>query len=203
MFFRRVCLFFVLMALSLSLELPNLNSETLTCNPDDLRALSSFSNCLESTTPGWNWNSTYSPGCCTWTGVTCDNSTGFGRRVVGLELGSKRLVGKICGSLADLNQLRVLNFSHNFLEGSLPDDLFNLQNIEIIDIGNNAFVGSINIKGMCTISTKIRVLNFSHNYFSGEVPKDLANCTSLQHLSSDENSLSGSLLESLFQLQNL
>ncbi|KAM4088231.1 hypothetical protein ACB094_07G055300 [Castanea mollissima] len=212
------------MALSLSFELPNLNSETLTCNPDDLRALTGFSNCLDSTIPEWNWNSTDSPGCCAWTGVTCDNSTGFDRRVVGLELGSKRLVGKICGSLADLNQLRVLNFSHNFLGGSLPDDLFNLQNIEIIDISNNAFVGSINNKAsknfknfnleykqhskqilhsMCTISTKIRVLNFSNNYFSGEVPKDLSNCTSLQHLSFDENMLSGSLLESLFQLKNL
>ena len=120
-----------------------------------------------------------------------------------MELGSKRLVGKICGSLAGLNQLRVLNFSHNFLQGSLPDELFSLPNVEIIDINNNAFVGSINNKGMCTISTKIRVLNFSDNYFSGGVPKDLANCTSLQHLSFDENILSGSLPESLFQLKNL
>ena len=172
------------MALSLSLELPNLNSETLTCNPDDLRALNGFSNCLVSTIPGWN--STDSPGCCTWTGVTCDNSTGFDRRVVGLELGSKRLSGKICGSLAGLNQLRVLNFSHNFLQGSLPDELFSLPNIEIIDISNNAFVGSINNKGMCTTSTRIQVLNFSNNQFSGEVPKGLENCASLQHLSFDE-----------------
>nr|POE88964.1 phytosulfokine receptor 1 [Quercus suber] len=131
------------MALSLSFELPNLNSETLTCNPDDLGALTGFSNCLESTIPEWNWNSTDFPGCCAWTGVTCDNSTGFNRRVVGLELGSKRLVGKICGSLADLNQLRVLNFSNNFLGWSFPDDLFNLPNIEIIDISNNDFVGSM------------------------------------------------------------
>ncbi|KAK4564214.1 hypothetical protein RGQ29_006338 [Quercus rubra] len=189
--------------MALSFELPSLNSETLTCNPDDLRALTGFSNCLESTIPEWSWNSTDSPGCCAWTGVTCDNSTGFDRRVVGLELGSKRLVGKICGSLAGLNQLRVVNFSHNFLGGSLPDDLFKLQNIEIIDISNNAFVGSINNKGMCITSTKIRVLNFSNNYFSGAVPKDLANCTSLQHLSFDENNLSGSLPESLFQLKNL
>ena len=35
MFFWGFCLFFVLMALSLSFELPNLNFETLTCNPDE------------------------------------------------------------------------------------------------------------------------------------------------------------------------
>ena len=57
---------------SLSLKLRNLNSKTLTCNLDDFRALNGFSSCLLSTTPGWN--STHSPGCCTWTGVTCDNS---------------------------------------------------------------------------------------------------------------------------------
>ena len=93
MFFRRICLFFVLMALGLSLQLPNLNSETLTCNPDDLRALNGFSNCLVSTIPGWN--STDSPGCYTWTGVTSDNSISFDRRVVGLELGNKRLIGNV------------------------------------------------------------------------------------------------------------
>ena len=77
------------------------------------------------------------------------------------------LSGKICGSLAGLNQLRVLNFSHDFLQGSLLDELFSLPNIKIIDISNNAFVGSINNKGMCTISTRIQVLNFSNNQFSG------------------------------------
>ena len=76
---------FVLLALSF--ELQNLNSETLTCNLDDFRALNGFSSCLESTIAGWN--NTSSPGCCTWTGITCDNSTVSCRRVVGLELGSK------------------------------------------------------------------------------------------------------------------
>ena len=107
--FRGFCLYLVLLALSL--EPQNLKSEELTCNPTDLRALAGFSNCLESAIA--RWNSTVSPDCCTWSGITCDNSTVSGRRVVGLELGSKRLTGKICESLAGLNQLRVLNLSHN------------------------------------------------------------------------------------------
>ncbi|KAL4614873.1 hypothetical protein ACB092_07G084000 [Castanea dentata] len=197
--YRGFCLYLVLLALSLKPE--NLKSEELTCNPNDMRALAGFSNCLESAIAGWN--GTVSPDCCTWTGITCDNSTVSGRRVVGLELGSKRLTGKICESLAGLNQLRVLNLSHNFLWGTLPAELFRLQNIEIIDLSNNDFLGSINNKGMCTISTRIQVLNFSNNHFSGQVPKDLANCTFLNHLSFDGNSLSGSLPETLFQLKNL
>ena len=83
--YRFFCLFLVLLALSL--EPQNLKSWELTCNPNDLRALAGFSNCLESAIAGWN--RTVSPDCCTWTGITCDNSTFSGRRVVGLELGSK------------------------------------------------------------------------------------------------------------------
>ena len=196
--YRGFCLYLVLLALSL--EPQNLKSEELTCNPTDLRALASFSNCLESAIAGWN--STVSPDCCTWSGIICDNSTVSGRRVVGLELGSKRLTGKICESLAGLNQLRVLNLSHNFLWDSLPAELFSLQNIEIIDLSNNDFLGSINNKGMRTISTRIEVINFSNNHFSGQVPKDLANCTFLNHLSSGGNSLLGSSPEIFFQLKN-
>nr|POE57136.1 phytosulfokine receptor 1 [Quercus suber] len=195
------------MALSLSFELPNLNSETLTCNPDDLRALTGFSNCLESTIPEWNWNSSDSPGCCAWTGVTCDNSSGSDRRVVGLELGSKRLVGKICKSLADLNQLRVLNFSHNFLGGSLPDDLFNLQNIEIIDISNNAFVGSINNKGSLPESLfqlkNLSELNLQGNRISGSLSNGIGNLSNLVKLDISSNLFSGVLPDIFMRLARL
>jgi Leucine-rich repeat (LRR) protein len=198
--FRGFCLFvFALMDLSFNPWL--LKSEKLTCNSIDLRALTGFYNCVDSEIAG-TWNKTASPDCCSWTGVICDSSTVSGTRVVGLELGSKRLTGKICGSLAELYHLRVLNLSYNFLSGSLPAELFKLQNLEVIDVSNNDFSGSIN-RGMCRTSTGIQVLNFSNNHFSGEVPKDLANCTSLQYLSFDKNSLSGSLPESIFQLQDL
>ncbi|XP_030942710.1 phytosulfokine receptor 1-like [Quercus lobata] len=204
MFFRRICLLFVLMFLGLSLQLPNLNSETLTCNPDDLRALNGFSNCLVSTIPGWN--GTDSPGCCTWTGVTCDNSTGFDRRVVGLELGSKILSGKICGSLVGLNQLRVLNFSHNFLQGSLPDELFSLPNIEIIDISNNGFVGSIN-KGSLPESffqlKNLSELNLRGNSISGSLSNGIGNLSNLVKLEISSNLFSGVLPDIFMRLARL
>jgi len=201
MAFRGFCLFF-LAVLALSFEPWLLKSEKLTCNSVDLGALIGFYNCVDSEIFGSGWNKTASPDCCSWTGVICDSSTVSGTRVVGLELGSKRLTGKICGSLAELYHLRVLNLSDNYLSGSLPAELFKLQNLEVIDVSNNDFTGSIN-RGMCRTSTGIRVLNFYNNHFSGEVPKDLANCTSLHYLSFAKNSLSGSLPESVFQLQNI
>ncbi|RDX78566.1 Phytosulfokine receptor 1, partial [Mucuna pruriens] len=170
-------------------------SENFTISPNDLKSLTGFSNCLESTIP--DWNSSTSPDYCTWSGVTC-----VGTRVVSLELGSKTLTGKICESLAGLDQLRVLNLSHNFFTGSLPHNLFHLQNLQVMDMSNNHFEGSINM-AVCSSFTQLRVFKLSNNFFSGEIPGNLGNCSSLQHLSINGNDLSGSLPESIFQLQNL
>ncbi|XP_065623937.1 leucine-rich repeat receptor protein kinase EMS1-like [Quercus suber] len=147
------------------------------------------------------------------TGVTCDNSTGFDRRVVGLELGSKRLSGKICGSLAGLNQLRVLNFSHNFLKGSLPDELFSLPNIEIIDISNNAFVGSINNKDENILSESLlesffqlknlSELNLQGNSISGSLSNRIGNLSNLVKLDISSNLFSGVLPDIFTRLARL
>ncbi|KHN46852.1 Phytosulfokine receptor 1 [Glycine soja] len=170
-------------------------SQNFTSSPNDLKALIGFSRCLESAIP--DWNSSTSSDYCTWSGVTC-----VGTRVVRLELGSTQLTGKICESLACLDQLRVLKLSKNLFTGSLPHSLFHLPNLEIMDFSNNQFEGSINTT-MCSSFTQLRVFKLSSNYFSGEIPRNLGDCSSLQHLSINKNNLSGSLPESIFLLQNL
>ncbi|TKY62977.1 Phytosulfokine receptor 1 [Spatholobus suberectus] len=175
-------------------------SQNLTSSPNDFEALTGFSSCLESAIP--DWSSSTSPDHCTWSGVTCDALPGVGTRVVRLELGSTRLTGKICESLAGLDQLRVLNLSHNLFTGSLPGNLFHLQNLEVMDLSNNYFEGSINT-AVCSSFSLLQEFKLSYNFFSGEIPGNLGNCSSLQHLSINGNDLSGSLPESIFQLQNL
>lgn len=177
-------------------------SQNFTSNPiNDFKALTGFSKCLESAIPDWNIST--SPNHCTWPGVTCDATT----RVVHLELGSRKLAGKICDeSLAGLDQLRVLNLSHNFLSGFLPNKLFHhLHNLEVIDLSNNHLDGSINAatSTSCAYSTRVRILKLSNNFFSGEIPESLGDCSSLQHLFIDGNDLSGTIPKSIFQLQNL
>ncbi|CAJ1790135.1 unnamed protein product [Sphenostylis stenocarpa] len=104
--------------------------------------------------------------------------------------------------LAGLDELRILNLSHNFFTGSLPDNLFHLQNLEVMDFSNNHLQGSINTV-VCSTFTQLRIFKLSHNSFSGKVPGNLGKCSSLQHLSIDGNDLSGTLPESIFQVQNL
>ncbi|KAF2294143.1 hypothetical protein GH714_007842 [Hevea brasiliensis] len=193
----------------------------MACNPSDLLALNGFSNCLTSKIDGWN--STASD-CCTWTGVTCDNSTYLSKRVIGLELGNKRLTGMICESLAGLDQLRILNLSHNLLHGTLPAKVFGLQNLEVLDLSNNDFVDSIPPIGKMS---SIRYVDLSKNYFKGSINATLCEThpiykfstwqvtislvkfqevlgnVLLQHLFLNSNSLSGNFPESLLQLQNL
>ncbi|KAL2564926.1 hypothetical protein GLYMA_19G100700v4 [Glycine max] len=172
-------------------ESQNLTSSSL----NDLEGLIGFSSCLESAIP--DWNSYASPDYCTWSGVTC-----VGTSVVRLELGSTRLMGKICESLVGLDQLRVLNLSDNLFTGSLPNTLFHLQNLEVMDLSNNHFEGPINT-AICSSLPQLRVIKLSGNLFSGKIPGNLGNCSSLQHLSINENNLSGSLPGSIFQLQYL
>ncbi|KAG6652035.1 hypothetical protein CIPAW_06G155400 [Carya illinoinensis] len=192
--FRRFFLSFLLSAFFLS-EVSISSSSSLACNSNDLKALTGLSNCLGSEIAGWN--SVASPDCCNWTGVTCDSSTFSGRRVVGLELGSRKLKGKICESLADLDQLRFLNLSHNFLSGSLPGYLFRLQDLEIIDISFNDFVDPIN-GGMCALSSSIR-----DNGFSGPLKNGIANLSNLEKLDISSNLFSGILPDAFGSLTRL
>lgn len=214
-----LCFTFIL--LTISFKAPFTRSENFSCNSNDLRSLTSFSSSIDY---GLDWNTSDS-NCCTWIGVTCDNSTVPSKRVVRLELGSKRLKGKISESLAGLDQLSILNLSQNFLHGYLPARLLHLQNLEIIDSSNNDLVGPLpggsnlssiryvdisrnNFNGsvdaaLCESSSYIHTLNLGNNYFTGEVPANFGRCSSLQQLFLNDNHLSGNLPKSLWQLRNL
>ncbi|GKV35426.1 hypothetical protein SLEP1_g43690 [Rubroshorea leprosula] len=205
-----------------SIQISILRSQEVSCNSNDLMALKGFSSCLESNITSWNISSS---DCCTWTGVTCDNSTVTSKRVISLELGGEKLTGTICESLASLDQLRILNLSHDSLRGSLTTKLFQMQNLKVLNLSGNYFVGPIpantdlpsilnlNISknsfsgtvdgNLCNFFPHIKHLDFSYNRFPGEVPAALGNCTSLQHLFLNRNNFTSNLPKSLFQLQHL
>ncbi|KAL5171889.1 Phytosulfokine receptor 1 [Glycine soja] len=183
-------------------------TQNFTSSPNDLKALIGFSRCLESAIP--DWNSSTSSDYCTWSGVTC-----VGTRVVRLELGSTQLTGKICESLACLDQLRVLKLSKNLFTGSLPHSLFHLPNLEIMDFSNNQFEGSIDTT-MCSSFTQLRdnklsrplsegvgklsnLLEFdiSNNEFSGILPNIFGGLTRLKVFYAGSNRFTGPLPASL------
>ncbi|CAH1441050.1 unnamed protein product [Lactuca virosa] len=202
-------------------------SQNLTCNSDDLRGLRGFINGLESPIVGW-WPTTSSSlssfNCCNWIGITCNSSSG---RIVGLELPEKRLTGSFSDSFSNLDQLRTLNLSHNYLKGPLPLSLFHLPHLEVVDLSSNrlnrVLPSNINLPALqvldlsdnsfmgflpsllCVNSTGIgiRVLRFGMNYFNGTISPQFQNCPSLEHLDVAFNYLSGVIPKFLFRLPKL
>ncbi|KAJ8775073.1 hypothetical protein K2173_020077 [Erythroxylum novogranatense] len=184
----------------------------MACNSNDLTALNGFSNCLASKIDGWE----STKDCCTWHGVTCDNSsTVSSKRVVSLDLGNKKIAGRICESIGGLDQLRTLNLSHNFFYGNPPPNLFRLQHLEVLDLSSNNLVGP-ELDGIHLPS--IRYFDISTNHFNGSADAALCenspniqwwdfnnfwSCTSLLQLYLNGNNLSGSFPEILLQLKLL
>jgi len=87
-------LWVLIIVLGLCFQSRLLNSQNLSCHPNDLRALEDFLRGLESVIDGWGSNS--SSNCCTWPGINCNSSFSRGlndsrssNRVVKLELGKK------------------------------------------------------------------------------------------------------------------
>ncbi|KAK4774621.1 hypothetical protein SAY86_009556 [Trapa natans] len=201
-----------------------LNSQNLTCDDGDLRALRNLSRALDSGIDGWGGENS-SSNCCDWPGVLCNSSTG---RVVRLVLGSRRLKGNLRAvepSFRSLDQLQVVNLSRNLLKESIPDSILRLPNLEVIDLSYNEFSGPVPMTfdlpslrffdisqnslsgplpvGICVNSTQVRFLNLSVNYFSGVIPSGFGNCGLLEDLILGTNNLNGGFPEDIFQLGRL
>ncbi|KAI7993322.1 Phytosulfokine receptor 1 [Camellia lanceoleosa] len=77
-----------------------------------------------------------------------------------------------------LDQLRTLNLFINFLGGSLPLSLFQLPNLQVIDLSKNDFSGSI----LISINLHfLEIFDISHNSFENSVPVGICiNSTRIQ-----------------------
>ncbi|KAL7601741.1 hypothetical protein Lser_V15G26330 [Lactuca serriola] len=87
--------------------------------------------------------------------------------------------------------LQVLDLSHNFLTGELPDCLWNFKQLKVLNMGHNNLSGRIPTSVESLI--KLKVLYLYDNNFSGELPMSLKNCTSLNSLNLGGNKFSGNV----------
>ncbi|KAG5569084.1 hypothetical protein H5410_058850 [Solanum commersonii] len=172
-------------------------------------------------TSSWNMNKD----CCSWDGIICDEMTGH---VIELDLSCSQLVGKIDSnsSLFQLSHLQRLNLSMNDFDGShlspkfgmlaslthldlswadfsglygiIPESIFNLPNLETLDLSYNDQLNGYFPKTKWNSSASLMELNLVG------VPKCLWNLTHLEYMDLQDNRAKGPLFPQFTSgLQNL
>ena len=135
-----------------------------------------------------------------WYGVATE-SRGRVRR---LELADNQLSGSIPAQLGNLSDLNVLRLQVNSLSGRIPPELGNLSNLMVLNLEGNELSGEIpsDLAGM----RSLLAFNLGNNQLTGSIPPALAGIGGLKQLVLENNQLSGPIpleLERLSQLELL
>nr|WHO55008.1 receptor-like protein EIX2 [Nitraria sibirica] len=115
-------------------------------------------------------------------------------RLEHLDLSNNAFSGSIDRVLCNLmeeSELQVLNLRGNRLSGEIPDCWTLWQQLIVMDLGNNNFIGELP-KSIGTLSL-LRSMHIQKNYLSGVVPVSLVNCTELVTLDLSENEFVGTI----------
>ena len=164
---------------------------------DDKTALTAFYNGTggASWTNNTNWLSNEPLG--DWHGVDTNDDG----RVTDLDLYDNNLTGSIPSQLGNLTELEVLYLNHNKLTGSIPTEIGNLSNLTELWLQGNQLSGSIPTRIGDLSNLKGLYLNV--NQLSDSIPAELGNLSNLKTLLLDQNQLSGSIPAQLGNLSNL
>ncbi|CAM6036392.1 unnamed protein product [Sphagnum compactum] len=148
----------VLFALVLLSSAVSSNCEVIFYLDDDLKALQTILGDWNQTTPsvstilpGWRTSNQTAYPCFSeaWKGVLCGqyaipNSTNRWSVVVGLILDDASIVGTLTPAIGDLTNLVILSLTNNpGLTGPIPTEINNLAVLQILDLHDNNFNGTI------------------------------------------------------------
>ncbi|XP_050369522.1 receptor-like protein 2 [Argentina anserina] len=118
-----------------------------------------------------------------------------------LDLSFNNFNGSISSGLGKCSKLQVFRAAHNYLSGSLPEDIFNVTTLEEISLPLNSLNGAVS--DAIANLTSLITLDLSYNQLSGVLPLHLGKLSKLKHILLDFNHLEGSLPPSLMNCTNL
>ncbi len=126
------------------------------------------------------WGQNDNYAVCSWEGITCTNGS-----VTELYLYNNELSGSIPPELGNLTNLQVLGLPLNQLSGSIPPELGRLTNVTFFALFSNQLTGSI--PPALGNLTNVQYLSLAGNQLRGNIPPELGNLTNLSvlDLSSD------------------
>ncbi|KAF8027801.1 hypothetical protein BT93_E0660 [Corymbia citriodora subsp. variegata] len=122
-------------------------------------------------------------------------------RLKELNLSCVSLLSPIPPVLANFSSLKSLGLRYCGLNGDFPVSIFQLPNLEVLDIGGNS-----NLSGFFPKlhwGSPMKLLDLSNTQFSGEIPASIGNLTFLNELIAEDCYFSGSLPSSLGHLPHL
>ena len=133
----------------------------------------------------------------TWYGVETDSNG----RVTELDLFDNQLMGSIPAELGDLANLELLNLGGNRLTGTIPAGLGDLVNLGALMLGGNQLTGSIPPE--LGRLTNLYWLFLNINQLAGPIPPELGRLLNLEELLLRHNQLTGSIPPELGNLTSL
>ncbi|KAL0694705.1 hypothetical protein Bca4012_061885 [Brassica carinata] len=141
------------------------------CDPQDRESLLWFSGNVSSSVSPLNWSLTID--CCSWEGITCDDTSESHVTAVSLPL--KGLSGNLSSSVQNLQRLSHLDLSHNLLSGPLPPGFFSaLDFLMVLNLSYNKFSGELPLEqsfgdGSNRFFFPIQTVDLSSNLLQGEI----------------------------------
>ena len=150
------------------------------------------------TLEGTNGNLNWSPDVriSSWDGVTIENN-----RVTRLDLDEHRLNGTIPPELGNLDNLLILSLDNRQLTDEIPPELGNLDNLIVLSLRNNQLKGEIPPE--LGNLDNLKGLYLDSNQLTGEIPPELGNLDNLTGLALAINQLTGEIPPELGNLDNL
>lgn len=133
----------------------------------------------------------------TWNGIKTDELG----RVIAIGRKMDNLTGELPDEIGDLEYLEIINMAGNHIRGSIPKTIRNCKNLREIYFGSNELSGSIT-KELFECA-KLELIDLPMNDLSGSLPEEVGNLANLWCLSLRYNQLSGKLPESIGSLSNL
>ena len=123
----------------------------------------------------------------TWHGVSTNNLG----EVRSLILRENNLQGDIPADIGQLQELTVLNLSNNQLTGSIPNDIGQLQDIRSLYLGHNQLTGDVpNEIGQLR---KLNDLRLDNNRLTGNIPSEIGQLQDIGNLNFGHNQLTGDI----------
>lgn len=132
---------------------------------------------------------------CTWFGISC-----IAGQVVELNLEGLNLTGSLPNELSQLSELEVLFLKDNNISGSIEPVLTNTKLVHLnVEINNL----SGQIPNTINQLTNLNRLSLTRNNLIGPIPESIGDLTNLESLYLGENGLSGDLPMQMGMLNNL